>query len=111
MASLSATYLPDQARSVAEQLEIHLTPKHGSWLNVAGIELSVLCGQRLNRRIPDLETTQGEIDAWLDDRNIRQSRVDWQFTTADARTMLKHLYPKLQSIPGARSLIARTTTK
>ena len=95
MASLYATYPPDLARSLAERLEIHYTPKHGSWLNVAEIELSVLCGQCLNRRVPDLATMQGEIDAWLHDRNTRQSKVDWQFTTADARIKLKHLYPKL----------------
>ena len=95
IASLYEAYPPDQARTLAERLEIHFTPKHGSWLNIAEIELSVLCGQCLNRRIPDLPTTHEEIAAWLQDRNTRQSKVDWQFTTADARTKLKHLYPKL----------------
>ena len=95
MASLYETYPPAHARTLAERLEIHSTPKHDSWLNIAGIELSVLSGQCLNRRIPDQEAMREEIDAWLHDRNTRHSTVDWQFTTADARVKLKHLYPKL----------------
>ena len=87
--SLYATYEPKLALALAERLEIHYTPKHGSWLNIAEIELSALCGQCLNRRIPDLDTMRSEIAAWERDRNNRQSEVDWQFTTSDARVKLR----------------------
>ena len=93
--SLYETYAPEEARALAERLEIHYTPKHGSWLNIAEIELSALCGQCLNRRIPDLAIMRQQINAWERDRNNRQSKVDWQFTTQDARIKLKSLYPKL----------------
>lgn len=94
-ASLYQTFEPREARRLAERLEFHYTPKHGSWLNVAEIELSVLQRQCLDRRIPDRETMQSQIHAWEGDRNNRPSKVDWQFTTSDARLKLKHLYPKL----------------
>lgn len=94
-ASLYQTFEPQEARRLAERLELHYTPKHGSWLNVAEIELSVLQRQCLNRRIPDRDTMQSEIAAWEGDRNHRPSKIDWQFTTSDARIKLKHLYPKL----------------
>jgi len=94
-ASLYQTFEPQEARRLAERLELHYTPKHGSWLNVAEIELSVLQRQCLNRRIPDRDTMRSEIDAWEGDRNHRPSKIDWQFTTSDARIKLKHLYPKL----------------
>ncbi|HUU27884.1 MAG TPA: IS630 family transposase, partial [archaeon] len=71
------------------------TPKHGSWLNMAEIELSALNGQCLDRRIPDLETMQRNIAAWENDRNNRQSKIHWQFSTTDARIKLNRLYPKL----------------
>ena len=93
----------DWARTIAERLEIHYTPKHGSWLRIAEIELSVLCGRCLNRRISDQEAMRAEIDAWLHDRNTRHSTVDWQPTTVDARIKLKHLYPKLNSMAGTRA--------
>jgi len=93
--SLYATYEPKLALALAERLEIHYTPKHGSWLNIAEIELSALCGQCLNRRIPDLDTMRSEIASWEQDRNNRQSEVDWQFTTSDARVKLRNLYPKI----------------
>ena len=93
--SLYATYEPRLALALAERLEIHYTPKHGSWLNIAEIELSALCGQCLNRRIPDLDTMRSEIASWERDRNNRQSEVDWQFTTSDARVKLRNLYPKI----------------
>ena len=80
---------------LAKRLEIHHTPKHGSWLNVAEIELSVLKGQCLNRRIPEMKDMQAEVAAWETKRNNRANGVDWQFTTEDARVKLKHLYPKL----------------
>jgi hypothetical protein len=94
-ASLYQTFEPQEARRLAERLQFHYTPKHGSWLNVAEIELSVLQKQCLHRRIPDMNTMGSEIAAWEGDRNNRPSKIDWQFTTSDARTKLKHLYPKL----------------
>ena len=93
--SLYATYEPRHARQLAERLEIHYTPKHGSWLNIAEIELSTLCGQCLDRRIPSLAQMQREIEAWVGDRNQRQTEINWQFKTEDARIKLKSLYQKL----------------
>jgi hypothetical protein len=87
--------MPDLARSFAQRLEIHYTPKHGSGLNVAEIELSALTKQCLNRRIPNLEKLNGEISAWEKSRNSDQKTVDWQFTTANARGKLKSLYPNM----------------
>ena len=92
--SLYATYEPRHARQLAERLEIHYTPKHGSWLNIPEIELSTLCGQCLDRRIPSLAQMQREIEAWVGDRNQRRTEINWQFTTEDARIKLKSLYPK-----------------
>jgi hypothetical protein len=94
-ASLYQTFEPREARRLAERLEFHYTPKHGSWLNVAEIELSVLQRQCLDRRIPDKDTMQSQITAWEGDRNEGPSKIDWQFRTSDARIKLKHLYPKL----------------
>ena len=82
-------------RSLAERLDIHYTPKHGSWLNIAEIELNVLQSQCLNRRIPDMATMKRETSAWVADRNNRGTKTDWQFSTSDARIKLKHLYPPL----------------
>jgi hypothetical protein len=94
-ASLYQAFEPQEARRLVERLEFHYTPKHGSWLNVAEIELSVLQRQCLDRRIPDQDTMQSEIVAWEGARNNRPSKIDWQFRTSDARIKLKHLYPKL----------------
>ena len=94
VASLYAAFPPDEALEMARRLEIHYTPKHGSWLNVAEIELSVLKRQCLAERIPELETMRRKADAWNHARNTRQTKVNWQFTTADARVKLKRLYPK-----------------
>ena len=94
-ASLYEAFPPEEARRLAQRLEIHYTPKHGSWLNVAEIELSVLQGQCLNRRIPDIKTIRSEVDAWQLARNNKMKKIDWQFKTADARIKLKRLYPKL----------------
>lgn len=94
-ASLYRAFEPKEARRLAERIEFHFTPKHGSWLNVAEIEFSVLQQQCLDRRIPDKQSMQSEISAWQDDRNNRPSTIDWQFRTSDARIKLKHLYPKL----------------
>ena len=95
LASLYEAFAPEEARRLARRLEIHYTPKHGSWLNVAEIELSALNSQCLNRRIPDLEQMRKEVAAWELDRNHRSAAIDWRFTTADARIKLKRLYPKL----------------
>jgi len=95
IASLYETFNPEEARSLAERLDIHYTPKHGSWLNMAEIELSVLKGQCLDRRIADIETMKIEVAAWEQDRNNSLKKIDWRFTTADARIKLKRLYPKL----------------
>lgn len=95
LTSLYEAFPPDEARRLARRLEIHYTPKHGSWLNIAEIELSVLKRQCLARRIPGLEQMRSEVMAWNTDRNNRETQVDWQFTTEDARIKLKRLYPKL----------------
>ena len=95
VASLYETFEPKEARRLAERLDIHYTPKHGSWLNMAEIELSVLQGQCLDRRIADVVTMQTEVTAWEKDRNNSTKKIDWQFTTPDARVKLKRLYPKL----------------
>ncbi len=95
IASLYEAFEPHEARRLAERLDIHHTPKHGSWLNMAEIELSVLKGQCLNRRIvADMATMQVEVAAWERDRNTRTRKIDWQFTTPDARIKLKRLYPQ-----------------
>jgi DDE superfamily endonuclease len=94
-ASLYETFPPAEARRLAERLEIHYTPKHGSWLNIAEIELSVLNGQCLRRRIPTIESMRCEISAWQKHRNNRGAPINWRFTTEDARIKLTRLYPKL----------------
>ena len=93
--SLYETFPPKEARLLAERLDIHYTPKHGSWLNMAEIELSVLKGQCLDRRIADMATMQAEVAAWERDRNNSLKKIDWQFTASDARIKLKRLYPKM----------------
>ena len=95
-AALYATFAPAEARRLVEKLEIHYTPKHGSWLNVAEMELSVLARQCLDRRIPDWEALCREVAAWVATRNAAVVKVDWQFTTADARVKLKRLYPSIE---------------
>ncbi len=95
-ASLYEAFEPMEARRIAERLEIHYTPKHGSWLNMAEIEIGVLARQCLDRRIPGQEALCREVDAWQDQRNRDMARVDWRFTTADARIKLKSLYPAIQ---------------
>ena len=94
-AALYETFPPAEARRVLARLELHYTPVHGSWLNMAEIELSVLARQCLNRRIPDAETLAAEVAAWETRRNTRQTPIAWRFTTADARIKLRHLYPSL----------------
>jgi hypothetical protein len=94
-ASLYETFPAPEARRLAERIEFHYTPKHGSWLNVAEIELSALSSQCLNRRISSLTMLTQEIDAWQTHRNNRHAPIDWQFTTTKARVKLKRLYPNL----------------
>ena len=93
IASLYEAFPPAEAHALAQRLEIHHTPKHGSWLNIAEIELSALTRQCLDRRISDLEVLNGELAAWQAATNADQRQVDWQFTTEDARVKLRHLYP------------------
>lgn len=96
-ASLYETFPPEQARRIAERLEWHHTPKHGSWLNLAEIELSALSKQCLDRRIGAKEELQQEVQAWEEDRNERGVEIKWRFTTAEARIKLRKLYPSIQS--------------
>ena len=94
-ASLYEAFPAEAARRLVERFEWHYTPKHGSWLDMAESELSVLSGQCLDRRIPDKQTLIDEIAAWETRRNKDHAKADWQFTTADARVKLKRLYPTL----------------
>ena len=92
-ASFYEIFEPAEARRLINRFAFHYTPKHGSWLNMAEIELGVLIRQCLNRRIAEKATLQSEVKAWQEDRNAKVVKVDWRFTTADARIKLKHLYP------------------
>ena len=96
-ASLYESFEPQEARRLLERLDIHHTPKHGSWLNMVEIELGILTRQCLNRRIRDKATLSAEVVAWEKRRNATRSKVDWRFTTADARIKLKRLFPTLSS--------------
>ena len=93
IASLYEAFTPEVARALAARLEIHYTPKHGSWLNMAETELSILSRQCLDRRLDDRDLMSREVAAWQAARNAAGARIDWQFTTADARIKLKRLYP------------------
>lgn len=95
IASLYEAFPAEEAQRLAKRLEIHYTQKHGSWLNIAEIELSVLKRQCLPERIPDIELMRKKIKAWNDERNAKQKKVTWQFTTKDARVKLKRLYPNI----------------
>ena len=94
--ALYDVFAPAAAKRLADKLEIHHTPKHGRWLNIAEIELSVRSRQCLDRRVPDAATRAREVAAWQERRNAATCTVDWRFTTADARIKLKRLYPSLQ---------------
>ena len=93
--SLYEAFDPQTARALASRLEIHYTPKHGSWLNMAETELSILSRQCLDRRIESKDILTREVATWETDRNACQCKIDWQFTTADARIKLKRLYPSI----------------
>ncbi len=95
--ALYETFEPEEAWRIREKIEIHYTPKHGSWLNMAEIELAVLNGQCLDRRIGEEETLRQEVAAWEAERNTQQVKVNWRFTTQDARIKLKRLYPVLEA--------------
>ena len=94
--SLYETFLPDKAKTILDRFEFVYTPKHGSWLNMAEIELNVLTGQCLNRRIDNIEIVRNEVTAWAKIRNNKNAKVNWQFTTEDARIKLSRLYPTLE---------------
>ena len=96
-ASLYAAFPPAAAKRLADTLELHHTPKHGSWLNLAEIELSVLEGQCLRRRIEDRAALEREVAAWAARRNAATATIDWPFTTADARPKLRRLYPAIEA--------------
>lgn len=95
LSSLYEVFKPEEARRIARKLELHYTPKHGSWLNMAEIELSVLARQCLKRRLASEEELGREVAAWTEARNGSEATVDWRFTTDDARIRLKRLYPSL----------------
>ena len=96
MSSLYEAFAPDEARRLIGRLEVHHTPKHGSWLNMTETELSMLSGQCVDRRIGEKSELRSEVAAWETSRNTDKCRVDWQFTTAEARVKLKRLYPSIQ---------------
>jgi hypothetical protein len=93
--SFYEAFLPEKAKALWDRFEFVYTPKHGSWLNMAEIELNVLTGQCLNRRIDDIGIVRKEVRAWQEFRNNRNAKVNWQFTTKDARIKLSRLYPTL----------------
>jgi hypothetical protein len=95
IASLYQAFEPQLARKLAKRLEIHYTPKHGSWLDIAEIEIGILSKQCLERRVPSLSDLNSEISAWETLHNSSPAKIDWQFTTDDARIKLKRLYPNL----------------
>ncbi len=95
LAALYELYAPARARAIIEKLEVVRTPKHGSWLNIAECELSVLTRQGLKSRTPDRQSLEAAVKAWYHERNAKQKTVDWQFRTTDARIKLKRLYPSV----------------
>jgi hypothetical protein len=95
VASLYKRFTPDEAHRIANRFESHYTPKHASWLNMAEIEIGVMCRQALAKPLPDMTSFKKQVKAWTIRRNITRGKVNWQFTTKDARIKLKHLYPTL----------------
>ena len=94
--ALYEAFQPAEAKRILDKLEFHYTPKHGSWLNIAEIELSVLTRQCLDQRIPDKQSLQQQVAAWSAERNAKATVVNWRFTTEDARIKLKRLYPSIE---------------
>ena len=105
-AALYETFAPAKARGILDRLELHYTPKHGSWLNMAEIELSVLSRQCLNGYISSRDFLESETLAWETERNARQATIDWRFTTADARVKLKRLYPVIRCEENAQDTLS-----
>ena len=97
ISSLYKAFPPETARKIARRLEIHFTPKHGSWLNMCEIELNVMTRQCLSRRIDNIETLRNELAAWESNRNSESAKITWQFRTSDSRLKLISLYPKISS--------------
>ena len=95
-ASFYEAFEPAEAKRLTDRLEIHYTPKHGSWLNIAEIELSALSRQCLDQRIPDAEILKRQVETWKATRNDAKTRVHWRFTTANARIKLHRLYPSIK---------------
>lgn len=95
ISSLYEAFVPAKARRLAERLEMHYTPEHGSWLDMAEVEQSVMARQSLARRIPDCETVERITTVWYEERNAREASIDWKFTSEEARIKLKRLYPKI----------------
>jgi hypothetical protein len=95
--SLYEAFEPAEAKRIADKLEIHYTPKHGSWLDMAEIELGILARQCLSRRIDNMEKLKDEVAAWQITRNTAEAKVNWRFTTEDARIKLKKLYPSIEA--------------
>ena len=95
--ALYEVFKPEEAKRIWDRFDFVYTLKHGSWLNMAEIELNVLNGQCLNRRIDNIETVREEVNAWCEHRNNMKAKINWQFTTKDARIKLKTLYPKLEA--------------
>ncbi len=96
-ASLYETFPPDEARAIAKKLEFHYTPKHGSWLNIAEIELAVLSNMCLSQRIPDEDTLRRQVEANVRERNTYAAPVKWKFSTQDARRKLARIYPRVST--------------
>lgn len=92
-ASFYETFSPEESKKIWDRFEFIYTPKHGSWLNIAEIELSVIQTQCLNRRIDNIDIVKSEVDKWQENRNNKNAKIDWQFRTEDARIKLKRLYP------------------
>jgi hypothetical protein len=105
--SLYEAFEPVEAKRIADRLEIHSIPKHGSWLNMAEIELGILATQCLDRRIPDQSTLKHCVTLWQANRNQAPTTLDWRFTTADARIKLKRLYPSIHECYSTRTLLTR----
>ena len=95
--ALYEVFKPEEAKRIWDRFDFIYTPKHGSWLNMGEIELNVLNGQCLNRRIDNIETVKEEVNAWCEHRNNMKAKINWQFTTKDARIKLKTLYPKIEA--------------
>ncbi len=95
-ASLYKTFKPQEARRILDKLDFHYTPKHGSWLNMAEIEFSILGRECLDRRIPDKPALINEVNAWTEERNSKGSKIIWRFKNEDARIKLKRLYPLIE---------------